>query len=60
MRVAPNVVGRCSQCAEIMRIAAGLGIAFAQPASSAIHTSSSSRTGAPCAAKITGIRIGAS
>src|SRR3990172_5586401 len=34
----------------------GFDIAPAQEASSAIHSSSSSSTGAPCAAKITGIR----
>jgi len=33
----------------------GLGIALAHAASSAIHMTSSSNTGAPCAAKMTGI-----
>jgi len=34
----------------------GDGMAFAHEASSAIHAASSSKIGAPCAAKITGIR----
>src|SRR5262245_45113077 len=56
VRVAPSAAGRCSQWAETTRMLVGFGIARAHAASSAIQSASSSRTGAPCAAKITGIR----
>ena len=36
----------------------GRGRAAAHAASSPIHTASSSRIGAPCAAKMTGMRVG--
>src|SRR5262245_62141823 len=49
-------VGRCSQCAEIIRMLFGLGMASDQALSSRIHASSSSRIGAPCAANTTGMR----
>ena len=35
----------------------GVGMALAQVASSPIHTLSSSKTGAPCAAKMTGMAL---
>src|SRR5258708_32566828 len=53
--MAPIVAGRRSQWAEMMSRLRGLGIALAQDASSDIQPASSRRTGAPCAANITGI-----
>ena len=51
------VAAGSSQCAETMRTLFGLGMALAQAASSPIHGVSSSKTGAPCAAKMTGMAL---